>query len=665
MQLPGGVRAIVLGVWLAAGGVGIAAQPECASADPLRNPYFGDLHVHTAYSADAYVFDVFERPRAAYAFAKGAEIGLPPYQDGAPTRRLKLRQPLDFAAVTDHSEGFGYMMECTDVLDDRRSANLAWQSPSCRIIRGEVIGPTVPLGATIKLLYLLPNVIFEPPIQYESCYLPEADCNPTTGGAPLWEDIKDAADGANDPCTFTAFKAYEYTATPYFFNQHRNIIFRDEAPNAVLSYYDTESSDEDVLLQGLQKFVDDGFDLVSIPHNSNLSGGFMFPDPKSAEEARRRNELEPLIEIVQHKGQSECRWDRRFNAGVDTTDELCAFEQPLSLNLAFGVPAPPPQLFPRRAFVRNTLKDGLRLESQYGVNPYKFGFVGSTDTHNSTPGATDERDFEGHAGLNDNQQPNRVGNPTLLQWNPGGLAVAWAEENTRDSIFAALRRRETYGTSGNRPIVRFFGGFELEREGEKLCEEETMGPNGSFAKAYDRGVPMGGDLSAGSGAPRFLVWAARDNAVETESGEPDPGIADLQRIQIVKGSIGTDGNPREMVYNVAGDPDTNAWVDEETCVPKGPGFKQLCTVWTDPDFKPEQKAFYYARVLENPSCRWSTRQCQQLGVNPFDPECAVQAASYSPGKFPTALCCAHEPLFEKVIQERAWTSPIWYAPPVS
>jgi hypothetical protein len=277
------------------------------------------------------------------------------------------------------------------------------------------------------------------------------------------------------------------------------------------------------------------------------------------------------------------------------------------------------------------------------VNPFKIGMLGSTDTHNATPGATEERDFGafGHLGLRDHATPafmvQRV-TPAGIEGNAGGLAVVWAEENSRDALFAAMRRREVYGTSGSRPILRFFAG----RESDLHCDDPNF-----VATAYRGGVPMGGEIGRvrGGRSPRFAVLALRDPGTPTLPGTP------LQRAQIVKGWVDAGGQSHEVVYDVAGDPDNGAGVDTSTCTPTGPGADSLCAVWTDPDFDPEQRAFYYARVLENPTCRWSTLFCNEQGI-----DCSVPASV--PAEF--SECC--NGAVAKTIQERAWSSPIWYRP---
>jgi hypothetical protein len=516
------------------------------------------------------------------------------------------------------------------------------------------------------------------------------DCAPYK--VSLWEDIQRAAEVAYDrseSCEFSSFVAYEYTAIyagegdEGNSNMHRNVIFRNEkVPERAFSFLDAVDSPEYVdepgfiapaLYDALRTECLDGIedcDVLTIPHNMNLSGGYMYENPATAEEAAERAFFEPLVEIFQHKAGSECR------TGVGTTDEDCGFELASSKFIEvslLGRPQPPDEYYTPRLFARNVLKDGLALEQELGVNPFKFGMAGSTDTHNATSGNAAEADWPGHTGALEAEaislpigRISRSGLGTLVgaSLNPGGLTVVWAEENSRDALFEAMRRKEVYATSGTRPTVRFFGGWRLPRG---MCNTHVAPLLG-----YELGVPMGGDLDAdlrprrprgNAPGPMFYVHAMKDPGTDARPG------TDLQRIQIVKGWVDDQGMTQEQVYDVAGDPDNGASVEvdetEGTCNPAGDGFNELCTVWTDPDFDPDQPAFYYVRVLENPTCRWSTLQCLQYGVNPLaDPAtCAAQEAAV-PG-LAGGLCCLNEESPERVqpvIQERAWTSPIWYTP---
>jgi hypothetical protein len=381
----------------------------------------------------------------------------------------------------------------------------------------------------------------------------------------------------------------------------------------------------------------------------------MFFDPPTPAFAQERQFFEPLVEIYQDKGSSECRWDPRFQEGVETTDEQCSFElldspsirSASALTANEDTEARPPSQFNERMYVRNILKDGLVSEQRLGVNPFKLGIIAATDSHNGNPSynVEDER-FGGHLAFED---AIPVHSPSNIQNSSGGVAVVWAEENSRDAIFEGLKRKETYGTSGTRPIVRFFGGWNFKK---KDCETNFV------EKGYRLGVPMGGDLPPTPQNPKkgptFIAAAWMDDYIGTP----------LQQIQIVKGWV-ENGQTQEKVYTVAGK-ETGAKVDQQ-CNRVGDGFESLCSVWSDPDFDPTQSAFYYVRVLENPVCRYSTLICQkEFGVNPLDDHCEDQLAQLGPVRqSQAAMCCSNEtttPIVQPVIQERAWTSPIWYTP---
>jgi hypothetical protein len=296
----------------------------------------------------------------------------------------------------------------------------------------------------------------------------------------------------------------------------------------------------------------------------------------------------------------------------------------------------------------------LLLEDKLGTNPFVMGFIGSTDTHSAAPGGAEEDNYVGHLGRRDAQYNNVQDH---FDSNPGGLAVVWAQENSRDSIFEAIRRKETYATSGTRPVLRFFAG-DLD---PNLCESPDP-----IGQAYARGVPMGGVITAGDNPPRFLVTAQKDAGTRLSPG------TDLQRVQIIKGWVDATGTAREKVFDIAGSADNGAAVDPQNCAPVGHGLQQSCTVWQDPGFNAAEDSFYYVRILENPTCRWSTLQCQAAGVNPFAQDCAAQAEAATARALEDGAsgdvygkCCtdpAQEAFYSPVIQERAWSSPIWYKP---
>jgi len=632
-------------------------REPCADHEPLRRPFFGDLHVHTRYSFDAYVSSNRNDPWAAYRFARGEPIVLPDEQ-GDPTIRARLRRPLDFAAITDHAEMLGPMHVCTE---DPWALGYWW--PMCVMSRSDHFWTQLVAASWWTNLGVV-----EAGSSSFACWL--SDCE--AGEEVFWTNLQRAAEDHYDrgsACRFTTFVGYEYSDAPEHENLHRNVIFRNaEVPARPVSALDTGPENFPELWRRLRQdcIESEGrCDVLAIPHNPNLSGGRMFRDPQTPEEARERLFFEPVIELTQHKASSECRYDRLRGRGLDTEDELCDFEQAVADNLSMlgtvhgevrterAAPVPI-ESYGRRNMARNALKDGLALGRDTGIDPFRFGFIGSTDTHSATPGAAEEDAYYGHLGRRDAGYRNVQDH---FYDNPGGLAVVWAEENSRDAIFEALRRRETYATSGTRPLLRFFAGPELP---EDLCADPER-----VAVAYGAGVPMGGELRAagGTASPRFLASAVRD------PGSPGHPGTDLQRLQVVKGWVDAEGGTHERVYDVAGDPDNGATVDPATCEPRGAGAAELCVVWSDPDFEPGQPAFYYARLLENPSCRWSTLQCQDAGVNPFAPDCDEQAARASAearelgaeGE-PYRSCCidpATEPFYSPVIQERAWSSPIW------
>ena len=611
-------------------------RAPCADYDPLRRPFFGDTHVHTAYSFDASTQDTRNTPRDAYRFARGQALGIQPYdEEGKPLRTIRLERPLDFVAVTDHAELLGDVHLCMTPGSASYSSIICWIHRNWPNLAFRLIAARTLIAKS----------------HWGICGDDWKHCIAATG--EVWREIQAAAEEAYDrseSCAFTSFVGYEWTATvDDGINLHRNVIFRNRrVPALPVSWVDTPSASD--LWDALQSKCVDGIpgcDVLTIPHNSNISAGLMFASaklavsddadkPVDAAEARRRARWEPLVEIMQHKGDSECQ------LGVGVTDEACGFEKlPYDRfgakfsRFATRQPAGPSN------FVRHALGQGLRQQMSLGVNGLKYGIIASTDTHIAAPGLTEEKNHPGHggAGLAAGEGVPE-GFPDDLEFNPGGLAVLWAQENTRDALFAAMRRREAYGTSGTRPTLRFFGGWSYPAD---LCQ------GGDFVeRGYAEGVPMGSDLptapaAAERSAPRFALWALQDPGTKNAPGAP------LQRVQIVKGWI-ENGDVRERVVDVAGGPN-DASVDTTTCERRGQGARSLCTVWSDPDFDSAEPAFYYARVLENPSCRWSQYICNAARV-----DCS------EPSSVPEALegCCSEE--HQAAIQERAWSSPIWYTP---
>ncbi len=612
-------------------------RAACADYDALRRPFFGDTHVHTAYSFDARGQDTRNTPREAYRFAKGEPMGIQPYdENGNPTRTIKIDRPLDWTMVSDHAEFLGEVRIC------RTPGTWSYWHPVCIAHRNS--------GEMNKIMLAAYGLILKR--RWGICGNDNETCFDVTRG--VWGEIQAAAEEAYDrstSCEFTSFVGYEWTASVGEGNNlHRNVLFRnDQVPDLPVSWIETPTAMD--LWRHLQEdCVDeiDGCDVFTIPHNSNLSGGLMFqtarvsgdfvPGVVDAEEAALRGRWEPLVEMMQHKGDSECDV---LAGSIWADDEACGFEK-LGYD-RFGATQSSwterQQAAPSN-FVRDALKQGLRHDSELGSNPLKYGIIASTDTHIAAPGLVAEKDHPGHGGAGKGGGAE-AGDafPDEPEFGPGGLAVVWAEENTRDSLFSAMQRRETYGTSGTRPVVRFFGGWEYA---EDLCTDPAL-----VAKGYAGGVPMGGDLTApplgDAAAPRFVAWAAQDPGTWDEETTP------LQRIQLVKGWL--EGRELyEKVIDVAGGPN-GAGVDRNTCEPHGAGAQSLCAVWTDPDFDPRERAFYYLRVLENPTCRWSQYFCNEKEVDCDDPASVPEGLK---------MCCSDK--HRAVIQERAWTSPIWYSP---
>jgi len=632
-------------------------RSACRHFTEVRQPFFGDLHVHTVFSLDANTQDTRTHPRDSYRFAKGEQIGVQPFDDDDnPTRFLQLLRPLDFAAVTDHVELFGEVEICTN----EEEYPVEYNSPDCQFYRQSPenaflyfnfvqLGlPLAQFPDELAALSAIPG-FSDIPLTGAGGNVPRlAFCGPNgetclEAAKKPWGEIQVAAEehyDRSDNCEFTTFVAYEYTGAPRSNNLHRNVIFRSEiVPEQPPAYQ--EHTTEEKLWAALADRCrnEDGCDYLTIPHNSNISGGLMFdiPDGDPAYNADRQLN-EPLAEIYQHKGQSECLG----TTGAGLADELCGFEivpyDNLSGNRFGGANAGPPR---EGDYLRSALKDGIRREAVDGVNPFKYGFIGSTDTHLGTPGLIDEKDYPGHGGASTATGDGLVDE---IEYSPGGLAVFWAEENTRDSLYAAMRRREAYATTGNRPTVRFFGGWDLP---VNMCSRADFAEVG-----YANGVPMGGDLPTrptDATTPLFFVGALRDFGVTGSNAEP------LQRIQIIKGWVDSSGTPQEQVYDIAGSANNGGAVDPLSCATNGVGSTALCNVWQDPNFDASEQAFYYARVVENPSCRWSTRQCNDAGIT----EAFCADANNTP---PAGLegCC--DDRFERIIQERAWTSPIWYSP---
>jgi len=573
--------------------------------DPARNVFFGDLHIHTSFSYDAYTFGTRALPDDAYVHAKGGTI------DHAIGYPIRASRPLDFAAVTDHVEYLGI------------ARALGEANPAAASLR-EVLETRSRLKIT---WHFLEKAFFQvgTAARRESAF----GGGDRQDSARAWREIIAAAQRHDDPGRFTTFIAYEWTSMPGDQNLHRNVVYAaDRVPDFPFSSLD--SDDPEHLWRALDAQRVNGMDALAIPHNGNVSNGKMYdrvtldgsPLSSPYSEARMRNE--PISEILQVKGQSEA------HPQLSPEDEFAdfeLFEQVLSANATRSEP--------RGSYARDALRAGLELSARDGFNPYRFGFIGSSDSHNASS-SVEEDDYHGKLPLLDGTVGIRLGATLLLpkgqqrglRWSAAGLAGIWAEENTRPDLFAAMRRKETYATSGPRIAVRFFGGWSYEAE---LLEDADF-----VRRAYAAGVPMGGTLDpeGASDTPRFLVAATKD-----------PLSAHLDRIQIIKGWIDTTGYSHERIYDVAAsdarrpDPVTHrvapvgTTVDVEAATYENRiGAAELTAFWTDPDFDAAQEAFYYARVLEIPTPRWSTYDARAAGV------------------------AAPEPA---TIQERAITSAIW------
>jgi len=614
-------------------------RAACAERDPHRRALFGDLHVHTGFSMDAWVAGTLVSPDDAYRFARGDAIGLPPYDEaGRPEATARIERPLDFAAVTDHAEWLGEVGLCRD------PDSPSYDTRSCRLFRGESESLLIRLLGLDGRRSRIAGAVSLWGRNDEICGEASARCRRQARTA--WQTNQEATErwyDRSEACSFTTFHGYEYSRSPAFAKIHRNVIFRNEiVPELPISWIDTPT--ELGFWRKLRAQCIDtgsGCDALAIPHNPNLSNGQMFAieyRDLSLEEqrarARLRAGLEPIVEIVQYKGESECR--NGLYGVVGGPDELCDFEKIRDLpgrpleDCEEGVGRGALRgrgCVSRLDYVRYALIEGLREAERIGVNPYRFGFIGSTDTHLGNAGAVAETEYVGKfaEATVDQLTLGEKRRPSAFR-SAGGLAGVWAEENSRDAIFDALARREAFATSGTRIEPRLFAGWDLPAD---LCDRHDR-----VAQGYAAGVPMGGTLprAPARDAPlRFVAHARRD-----------PRSAPLQRIQIIEAWHGPDGLFHQEVHDVARVP-AGASVDPATCAPRGAGAETLCATWTDPDFDPDRPTVYYARVVENPSCRWTTRRCLSLPPEERPDGCT-------------------DPRVPRTIQERAWTSPIWYLP---
>jgi len=622
------------------------AQPTLVEGQPSSENmaanetrlYWGELHLHTAESFDASMMGNKLSIEDAYRFAKGDPLV------GAGGETMQLSRPLDFVAITDHAEGFGTRTHCSAPNLSLRDRAACWltglDNPALFTIfidgtRGiaEPGDPSKPAG------------VYQPELRQPLALKAFPTCNQGARAAQRcyentyndWARYVRLADTYYEPGKLTTLIAYEFSPTlPDQGKHHRNIIFRSNiVPDRAISSFDVPNAIE--LWKGLEAKCDkaNGCDFLTIPHNPNKAWGLTYSrytwdgQQYSEDDWRLRQKREPLTEIFQIKGSQECA------LGVGATDEECAFAQVLD-------PCQPGETTGcafQTGFVRQGMKVGLELEQEFGFNPLQNGFVAATDSHNSNPGDVEEWDFRGSAGTVQSPALRRLreGNPegkayrSMIKFNTsGGLAAVWAPENTREAIFDALARRETYATSGPRIALRFFAGWNVD--------EAKIDVPGLVQHLEATAVPMGSVLSTGQQpeSPEFFVWAARD-----------PLDAPLQRIQMVKGWIDDAGQTHENVVDIAcADglqvdpttgrcPDNGASVDLSSCqYSTGSGAAEFKTLWRDPDYDPNQSAFYYVRVLMNPTCRWSSFDAIRLGREP-------------------------DPRVPATIQERAWSSPIW------
>ncbi|MCG3193319.1 MAG: hypothetical protein DIJKHBIC_02569 [Thermoanaerobaculia bacterium] len=597
-------------------------SPYAGRDFPIR-PFFGDTHLHTSFSMDAGAAGARLGPGDAYRFARGEEI------TASSNQPVKLSRPLDFLVVADHSDGFGFfplLMSGDPTLLSTEKGRLWYEQ-----IKGGK-------GA---------EAAFDIIQAFSANKMPKGFPVP---GAPAyrsaWQEVIKAAETYNDPGRFTTFIGFEWTVNTGGNNLHRNIIFRGNGTQAArVEPYTTIpplGSDNPVDLWKWMAVAEEktGSDILAIAHNGNLSNGTMFPVVEAfgkkidKEYVETRAKWERLYEVTQMKGDGET------HPLLSPTDEFADFEIWDKANLAVTQAKKKEML--EFEYARAALKNGLSLEAKLGTNPYKFGMIGSTDAHTGLP-AVEEENFFGKVTVSE-PNPERLTanfmtNPkigvTIKDWevSASGYAAVWAKENTRESIFDAMQRRETYATTGSRMIVRLFGGFDFE---PKDAHDRLIARVG-----YSKGVPMGGDLEkAPKGkVPSFLVGALKD-----------PIGANLDRIQIIKGWMDAKGELHEKVYDVA-------WSDGRKPDPKtgklpsvgntvdvanatwtnSIGAPELITVWKDPSFDPAQRAFYYARVIEIPTPRWTAYDAQRFGTKAL------------PGTRMT-------------ITERAYTSPIWYTP---
>ena len=586
--------------------------------------YWGDTHLHTGMSMDAGAFGARLKPVDAYRFARGEEL------TSSTGLRVKLSRPLDFLVVADHSDNMGFFPRLY-AGDPAMLADPTGKRWYDMVQEGGQKG----VDAAVEIIVAFSQGTFPEGLKS----LPG-----TPAYRSAWEETIEAAEEYNDPGRFTAFIGYEWTSNTGGNNLHRVVIYRDGADKAsVMEPYTTikplGSDNPRDLWKWMQSYVEKtGGELLAIGHNGNLSNGIMFPVIESftgkrvdRTYAETRAKWEPLYEVTQIKGDGET------HPFLSPNDEFADYETWDQGNLDLSVMKEDDML--QYEYARSALSIGLELEDKLGVNPYKFGMIGSTDSHTGLATAEEENFFGKHSGAEPNakrwEHPMaKVGDAEYTGWSmvSSGYAAVWAAENTREAIFDAMRRKETYATTGSRMLVRFFGGWDFTAE-----DAQNRLPG---AVGYMKGVPMGGDFPAAPAgkSPTFLVAALKD-----------PLSGNLDRIQIVKVWLEGKDERMDKVYDVvwSGDrkpgrdgklPAVGNTVDVANATWTNTiGAPELITVWTDPDFDAGQRAAYYARVIEIPTPRWTAYEAKRFGVR-MPPEVPM------------------------VTQERAYTSPIWYTP---
>jgi hypothetical protein len=598
-----------------AGGTAPAQTVERVEKNPDRNAYFGEEHIHTSWSVDAWLMgNRLTGPDDALKYAQGQTIKHPLGYD------IKIETPMDFMGVTDHSEYVGVTKE----------ANTPGSALS-KLPQAQPLILTDPNNSAdiTKVFNYLVNMLNGPPVK--------ALMSPEVAGS-IWKDNIKIADQNNHPGKFTAFCSYEYTSAPDNRNLHRNIFFRDCTHVPAMPYSALDSYHPEDLWKWMDSQRKAGNELLAISHNANLSDGWMYPTdvdsfgrPIDAAWAASRDRNERLVEIKQIKGQSET------HPLLSPNDEFANYQ------LFTGLLGAPPTVgrvdHIQGSFGRQALKDGITMQDVRGYNPYKFGMAAGSDSHNTGSPYRQDNFYGGHAQI-DGTLDRRMagvmafGTIDVRLENPAGLTGVWAEENTRESLWDAMYRKETFGVSGPHIKVRFFGGWDYNKD--------ILNASDWVHQSYAKGVPMGGDLQAmpsGKGsAPSFVVWAVKD-----------PTSGNLDRIQVIKGWT-KNGQSFEKIFDVvwSGDRKPDKWsgrvpaiqstVDlEKATYTNTVGSTELKTVWTDPEFDASLHAFYYARVLEIPTPRWTLIQAVKAGLTPTD-------------------------VVTLTGQERAWSSPIWYTP---